>query len=371
VPTTSTPQWGGLPPPPEDPAAATAPAESPGSRERQSSTTADAGKGIFTYALLGDPALRIDAIPPAFEVAAADSARAPGARLERFAIASSDTVLVTALIRDEVRIALAEVLERTAASGQSIPVPDSLWSVESLDQPGATQGKRLRLAYRAPLRPDNYDIVLHARDAGGRELEFPLRVRVDAAFRADGAPLAGGDFISAKAAVQVDLHSPVPLAPGDLRLLLDGVPLAGVRPEARDPLAKDWRLTADLDAGVGPHTLALDLRRAAVQTVGFQVGAVLGLRQVGAYPNPFDGFTAFAYQLTYPADDVVIRIFTLTGRQVNELRGPRAVGYSQVAWDGRDADGNQVANGLYFYRVVARGPAEDDDFTGRLVRARQ
>jgi hypothetical protein len=92
---------------------------------------------------------------------------------------------------------------------------------------------------------------------------------------------------------------------------------------------------------------------------------------VDAYPNPFDGFTACTYQLTDPADEVLIRIYTISGRLIRELSGPRTVGFSQVPWDGLDADRNEVANGLYIFRVLARGPSEEDDFTGRLVRARR
>jgi hypothetical protein len=327
---------------------------------------------IFSNCVLGDPALRIDAIPPRFDVVAADTTRTAGGRIEVFS-AKSDSVLITAEIRDEVRIDLAEVRERRI-DGSEVPVDPSLWSFEYADSSQPNPLNRIFLTYQAPLRPDDYDIILRGVDANGRSVEFPLAVRVDATFRADGDPLSGGDFLAAAAQIEVDLHGPVPLTASDFRLLLDGVPL-NIQADPRDPLAKDWRLRTSLQTVTGPHALTLEISHqgapALTRILQFQVETSLSLRQVGAYPNPFDSFTAFTYQLTGPADAVAIRIYTISGRMVKELGGSRTAGFSQVGWDGRDADGNQVANGLYIFRVVAHGPEAEDDFTGRLVRGRR
>ena len=56
---------------------------------------------------------------------------------------------------------------------------------------------------------------------------------------------------------------------------------------------------------------------------------------------------------------------TVTGRVVREILqdeiGPMKIGnnISQYAWDGRDEYGDQLANGVYLYRVIAKINGED------------
>jgi hypothetical protein len=276
-------------------------------------------------------------------------------------------VTIVAEVRDEVQVASTEVRELIGA--QSVLIDPQLYTLEEVDR------HRIRLTYQAPIRPENYDIVLRSRDASGRQVDFPLAVRVDAVFRADGTPIAPGDFLAPGAALDVDVHSPVGLDDQAFRLLLDGVPIPGIDATGTDLLGKDWRLSTTLDSSAGPHTLALEIRHGGesylVQSINYQVGGEFALRNVGTYPNPFDEFTTFSYQLTGPADDVLIQIFTVSGRLVHEIRAPQALGYSQLAWDGLDLDHDEVGNGVYIYKVTARGGGEKEEFTGRIVRARQ
>ena len=53
------------------------------------------------------------------------------------------------------------------------------------------------------------------------------------------------------------------------------------------------------------------------------------------------------------------------------IEAPRGLGYTQIAWNGLDQDHDEVANGLYIFRVTARGGGNKEEFTGRIVRARQ
>ncbi|MFH1681414.1 MAG: type IX secretion system sortase PorU [Candidatus Eisenbacteria bacterium] len=80
------------------------------------------------------------------------------------------------------------------------------------------------------------------------------------------------------------------------------------------------------------------------------------------YPNPFDpdrdGTTQIAVDLTRSAQ-VTIQILTHTGKRIREIETSTAeTGLSvRFDWDGRDADGDLVANGVYLVRAVAQ--AED------------
>ncbi|NQU82533.1 MAG: T9SS type A sorting domain-containing protein [Parcubacteria group bacterium] len=76
------------------------------------------------------------------------------------------------------------------------------------------------------------------------------------------------------------------------------------------------------------------------------------------YPNPFNPETWIPYQLSVPSA-VAIRIFSAGGRMVRQIHlGIREPGFyvskSQAAyWDGRNASGETVASGVYFYNIQA------------------
>ncbi len=76
------------------------------------------------------------------------------------------------------------------------------------------------------------------------------------------------------------------------------------------------------------------------------------------YPNPFNPETWIPYQLANPAD-VALRIYAVDGSLVRVLSlGHKAVGTYQTRaraayWDGRNAVGEPVASGVYFYTLTA------------------
>ena len=76
------------------------------------------------------------------------------------------------------------------------------------------------------------------------------------------------------------------------------------------------------------------------------------------YPNPFNPETWIPYQLASPAD-VTLTIYDIKGRVVRDLdlghqRAGTYHGRSRAAyWDGKNAVGESVASGLYFYTLKA------------------
>ena len=74
------------------------------------------------------------------------------------------------------------------------------------------------------------------------------------------------------------------------------------------------------------------------------------------YPNPFNPETWIPYQLA-AASDVTIRIYDVKGTPVRTLRiGHQSEGYytdqrRAAYWDGRNASGERVASGIYFYQL--------------------
>jgi flagellar hook assembly protein FlgD len=53
--------------------------------------------------------------------------------------------------------------------------------------------------------------------------------------------------------------------------------------------------------------------------------------------------------------NVVVKIYTLAGRLVQSLETLSAgESFVRVPWDGRDHDGDVLANGVYLYKVIAK-----------------
>ena len=73
--------------------------------------------------------------------------------------------------------------------------------------------------------------------------------------------------------------------------------------------------------------------------------------------------------------DVQVRIFTVAGRLVRRLSASAVEGQVQLPWDGRDAEGQELANSVYLYKVVIRSAAaggdgqeaQHDDAMGKFV----
>ena len=71
------------------------------------------------------------------------------------------------------------------------------------------------------------------------------------------------------------------------------------------------------------------------------------------YPNPFNPETWIPYRLA-STTDVSITIYTSDGKIVRRLTmGHQAVGIHQEHWDGKNAYGEKVASGIYFYTLTA------------------
>jgi hypothetical protein len=78
------------------------------------------------------------------------------------------------------------------------------------------------------------------------------------------------------------------------------------------------------------------------------------------YPNPFTTSTAFVFTLTgsQVPQNLRIQVLTITGKVVREITkeelGPIHVGrnITEFKWDGTDMYGQQLANGVYIYRVI-------------------
>jgi hypothetical protein len=77
------------------------------------------------------------------------------------------------------------------------------------------------------------------------------------------------------------------------------------------------------------------------------------------YPNPFTGYTAFHFEHNRPdtSIDVLIQVFTVTGRLVKTLQTSiNGTGFKPdpIPWDGLDDYGDRIGRGVYIYRIRLR-----------------
>ncbi len=72
------------------------------------------------------------------------------------------------------------------------------------------------------------------------------------------------------------------------------------------------------------------------------------------HPNPFRSSTAISFRLPEPGD-YTLAVFDVAGRLVRRYEGYGSAGETTVSWDGRDAAGQAVAPGIYYYRVTSTG----------------
>lgn len=96
--------------------------------------------------------------------------------------------------------------------------------------------------------------------------------------------------------------------------------------------------------------------------IDFEVITSSSITHLFNYPNPFSTSTQFVFTLTGSEipDELQIQVMTVTGKVVKEIDlfelGDIRVGnnITSYAWDGRDNFGDQLANGVYLYRVIAK-----------------
>ncbi|MDL1891393.1 T9SS type A sorting domain-containing protein [Sphingobacteriales bacterium CHB3] len=81
------------------------------------------------------------------------------------------------------------------------------------------------------------------------------------------------------------------------------------------------------------------------------------------YPNPFNPTTTIQYALP-TASTVSLKIYNILGQEVATLVDQvQTAGYHTAMWNGRNQYGSQVATGVYFYRIEAKGADGAAPFT--------
>ena len=100
----------------------------------------------------------------------------------------------------------------------------------------------------------------------------------------------------------------------------------------------------------------------------FQLDEAVEINEVWNVPNPIRTGTFFTYNFVQSPEQVTIKIYSIAGRLVRTIADASARrGYNETYWDGRDEDGNRLANGTYFYKVTVESGNREIERVGRLA----
>lgn len=84
------------------------------------------------------------------------------------------------------------------------------------------------------------------------------------------------------------------------------------------------------------------------------VSGEMSVGEIYNFPNPMTNETSFMVDVAglVTGDQFKIKIYTISGRLIRELEFFPQGGTNQIPWDGRDSDGDVLANGTYLYKLV-------------------
>jgi hypothetical protein len=190
-------------------------------------------------------------------------------------------------------------------------------------------------------------------------LEMGVGVNEDILVKFDGKKIRDGDFVSAKPTIEIFIPNHIPfdqlgtIVLDNSEINRNDFQLAKTATSAGNGLEYKPILTD------GDHRIVINSKTNSVLfSENFKVSNRSQILDVFNYPNPFSSKTQFTFRLTGVnlPDRCVISIFTIAGRKLKEIIiYPDKFDLNSVEWDGRDADGNELANGVYLYKIKAFG----------------
>jgi len=93
------------------------------------------------------------------------------------------------------------------------------------------------------------------------------------------------------------------------------------------------------------------------------------LKLITNAPNPFTGGADIIYELEMRAE-ISVKIFTISGERVAEIKGSGERGSNNVYRDGRNKGGKEAASGVCVYSVEARAQGRKEVCWGKMAAVR-
>lgn len=201
----------------------------------------------------------------------------------------------------------------------------------------------------------------------------------------DGQPYVVGKWASSEPRIGVRLQdmNGVDISAGRLEMTLNGKTIDTTELALPDSIVDGNQILISYNPQLlpGDQTLtvqASDCNQNLSQRLefSFRVAGQFDIQMLGNYPNPFTEDTRFVYLFTSPVNDMSLKIFTTSGRLIRHFDAsnifddpsPLSADYHEVYWDGRDAEGYEVANGVYFYQLIGKVDGRTKNVSGKIAK---
>jgi hypothetical protein len=321
---------------------------------------------VSQYTLLGDPLMVLDCGPPVIDATLDGTPISGEVPLE--AVDATNQRVVHLQARDEAGIAGLQVLDSTGADlTEAVVTSETAFHVNNR--------QIVDYVLTLPVRPFEHQITVHVRDTADRlptddhatlvfdvthSYEFtgavagqdPVVIDPNTFVFTPGAPVAVSGVISTSSYVSPQ---------SDIQVTGEGLAVTDVTVQVSRSSDISLTFTAEALADAAPpRNLVLTIDGYVTRYLleaGAGTGGEVTLRDVVNFPNPMREETRFVFHTNLGGGQGRVQVYTVSGRLMAVV--PFAVGGAEVIvpWDGRDREGDPIANGVYLYRVQVEGTA--------------
>ncbi|HSP88040.1 MAG TPA: interleukin-like EMT inducer domain-containing protein, partial [Ignavibacteriaceae bacterium] len=199
----------------------------------------------------------------------------------------------------------------------------------------------------------------------------------------DGNDILDGDYVSAKPEIKIELvdQSLLPINdPSSVMLFLNDQEIpsdSSIIIYEFNPVNPKVVVTFNPELTSGEYVLKVFARNSSGNVADssgvekhFIVNEETEILNVYNYPNPTSGETHFTFKLTQIPDELKIKIYTIAGRLIKEIKKTSSelnFDFNTIFWDGKDDDKNRIANGVYFYKIIISKDGKKQDVTQKLA----
>ncbi|RKZ19145.1 hypothetical protein DRQ50_02665, partial [bacterium] len=321
------------------------------------------------FVILGDPLMILDAGPPELTAVLQGSTDTEiSGEVDLVALDAANVRTIEIAARDEAGIDRLLVTEAGGLdlTSQVVAMADSL-------PPGEVDHQETHYRLAVPIRPYAHTMDVEVWDTGAvqptdRHWILTLNVGQDAEITTGGEPV-DPDVFTFEPDLPVDFHMVVTSA----AFLTDAMVYALTSGDDENLVITNETIvrtgdhtlevayTATAPAGTeGERTVILDIdtyETIWVLQAGEQALPDVAIGRVFNFPNPMTNRTRFVFETDAASCQGTIRVFSTAGRTVAHIPVQHSGGGDGVAeWDGRDNEGDELANGTYLYRVELDAP---------------
>ncbi len=250
-----------------------------------------------------------------------------------------------------------------------------------------TRGRKGSHAFTFEIDPDD---SVAEQTKSNNSVTIPYTVLADSLrpslqITIDGGQVVNGDFVGNHPEIRIRYtdNNPSSILSSDtsnFKIKLNNVQVPFIKGTAEllssNSVGKaEIRWTPELIAGENIIQIsAKDIAENYSDTILIYVNVANEFRIMDIFnlPNPFNTFTHFTFNLAGPTspDEIIIKIYTVAGRLIQEISTLGNIGFNKIPWDGRDKDGDQIGNGVYLYKVIVKQGGKQIEGLSKLVKMR-